>query len=54
MTDWTDDDLARIIAADDLHIAPYRPDGNTPGTPTWTWCVAVDGHLYVRGYNGTA
>jgi hypothetical protein len=22
------------------------------GTPTWIWSVAVDGGLYVRGYNG--
>ena len=24
----------------------------TYGTPTWIWSVAVDGALYVRGYNG--
>lgn len=53
MTDWTPDELARIVAADDLHVAPYRRDGTTP-TLTWIWCVAVDGQLYVRGYHGTA
>jgi hypothetical protein len=24
----------------------------TYGTPTWIWCVAVDGELYARAYNG--
>src|SRR5260370_40941943 len=32
--------------------APFRDDGVTYGTPTWIWSVAVDGALYVRGYNG--
>lgn len=54
MTNWTPDALARIVTADDLHISPSRPDGITPGTPTWIWCVDVDGQLYVWGYNGTA
>ena len=42
----------KIIEADDLRISPFREDGVTPGTPTWIWTVAVDGGLYVRGYNG--
>jgi len=41
-----------IAAADDLHIAPFRDDGVTYGTPTWIWSVAVDNDLYVRAYNG--
>jgi len=49
---WSNDELSRIIKADDLHIAPFREDGVTYGTPTWIWCVAVDGDLYVRAYNG--
>jgi hypothetical protein len=49
---WPKDELRRIVAADDLHIAPFREDGVTYGTPTWIWCVAVDGGLFVRGYNG--
>jgi len=49
---WDPDELARIAAADDLHIAPLREDGATCGTPTWIWSVAVDGALYVRAYNG--
>lgn len=40
--------------ADDLKISPLRNDGKTYGTPTWIWCVQVDGELYVRGYSGTA
>ena len=52
MTVWAQDELQRIAEADDLHIAPFRPDGTTYGTPTWTWSVAVDGDLYVRAYNG--
>ena len=52
MSDWTAE-VARIAAADDLHIAPFREDGLTSGTPTWIWPVTVDGALYVRGYNGT-
>jgi hypothetical protein len=50
--DWSPQDLHEIVAADDLKIAPFREDGSTYGTPTWIWCVAVDGGLYVRGYNG--
>ncbi len=52
MPKWTDAKLREIVEADDLHIAPLRSDGSTYGTPTWIWCVAVDGGLYVRGYNG--
>ncbi len=53
MADWTPTELAKIAAADDLHIAPFRDDGKTYGTPTWIWSVVVDGALYVRAYNGT-
>jgi hypothetical protein len=49
---WSKDELRAIAEADDLHIAPFREDGNTYGTPTWIWSVAVDDALYVRGYNG--
>jgi len=49
---WPKDELRRIAETDDLHISPFREDGVTPGTPTWIWSVAVDGDLYVRGYNG--
>src|SRR5437899_6638149 len=52
MMTWSKDDLRKIAEADDLHISPFRDDGKTYGTPTWIWSVAVDGELYVRGYNG--
>lgn len=51
---WSRDDLQRIIKADDLKVSPFREDGVTYGTPTWIWCVEVDGSLYVRAYNGKA
>jgi hypothetical protein len=49
---WPQDELRKISEADDLHIAPFRDDGATFGTPTWIWSVAVGGALYVRAYNG--
>jgi len=52
MSAWSEDDLRKIAVADDLHIAPFREDGATYGTPTWIWSVAVGDALYVRGYNG--
>lgn len=52
MTEWASEQIQRIAAADDFHIAPYRADGRTPGTLTWIWSVAVDGKIYVRAYNG--
>jgi hypothetical protein len=52
MSTWPQSELDRIAASDDLHIAPFREDGKTYGTPTWIWSVVVDGELYVRAYNG--
>jgi hypothetical protein len=52
--EFTAADLLEIDKADDLHISPFREDGKTYGTPTWIWCVVVDGNLYVRAYNGSA
>ncbi|HTB97694.1 MAG TPA: DUF2255 family protein [Terracidiphilus sp.] len=52
MSGWAKEELQKIAKADDLHIAPFREDGSTYGTPTWIWSVAVDDGLYVRGYNG--
>ncbi len=51
---WSEDELKRIAASDDLHISPFREDGVTYGTPTWIWSVVVDGALFVRAYNGQA
>lgn len=53
MSKWATEDLRKIAEANDLHIAPFREDGVTYGTPTWIWSVAVGDALYVRGYNGT-
>jgi hypothetical protein len=53
MGTWQREELDRIAATDDLHIAPFRDDGKTYGTLTWIWSVVVDGALYVRAYNGT-
>ena len=52
MAKWSREELRKIAEADDLHIAPFREDGVTHGTPTWIWSVAVEDGLYVRGYNG--
>lgn len=49
---WSKGELQKIAETDDLHIAPFREDGVTYGTPTWIWSVAVDDGLYVRAYNG--
>ncbi|MEX2142563.1 MAG: DUF2255 family protein [Pirellulales bacterium] len=52
MASWTKDEVSRIADSDDLHIAPFREDGKSYGTPTWIWSVAVDDDLYVRAYHG--
>ena len=52
MTFWSQQELQAIAASDDLHIAPFREDGRTYGTPTWIWSVVIDDTLYVRAYNG--
>jgi len=49
---WDRGQLAEIVQKDDLHVAPLRDDGVTFGTPTWIWCVEVQGELYVRAYHG--
>lgn len=53
MSAWPSADISRIAATDDLHIAPFRADGITYGTPTWIWSVVVDNRLFVRAWNGT-
>jgi hypothetical protein len=49
---WSKHELRKIAETDDLHIAPFREDGTTYGTPTWIWSVVVGDDLYVRAYNG--
>ena len=41
MATWVKGEWRKIAAADNLHIAPFREDGVTYGTPTWIWSVAV-------------
>jgi hypothetical protein len=31
---WSPNELQRIAESDDLHISPFREDGETYGTPT--------------------
>jgi hypothetical protein len=50
--EWSPNELQQIAESDDLHMSPFREDGETYGTPTWIWSVVVDGALYVRRYNG--
>ena len=45
MSTWSKGDLRKIAGAEDLHIAPFREDGVTYGTPAWIWSVAVDDAL---------
>jgi len=52
MTPWSKEELRKVAETDDLHIAPFREDGRTYGTPTWIWSVVVVDALYVRAYNG--
>ena len=54
MSAWSADALRRIAETDDLHVAPFREDGATAGTPTWIWSVVVGDALYARAYNGTS
>ena len=51
MTAWTTDELAAIDAADELEIAPLRPDG-TQHAPVTIWVVRDGDDLYVRSYRG--
>ncbi|MEG3111096.1 DUF2255 family protein [Pantoea sp. T14] len=49
---WNHELLLKINTADDLKIAPYHPDMQTTGTPTWIWEVVVENRLFVRAYTG--
>ena len=52
-TTWTNDELARVGTAEELHIASRRRDG-TLGSPRTIWVVPYDDDLYVRSVNGPA
>ena len=51
---WKQQTLDAIVNADDLKIAPLRPNLKECGTPTYIWCVQYQGDLYVRAYSGTS
>jgi hypothetical protein len=53
MAAWPKDALRRIAETDDPHVARFREDGTTYGTPTWIWSVVVDDAPYVRNYHRT-
>lgn len=51
MTAWTNDELTKIGAAEELEIAPRRRDG-TLRRPLPVWVVRLGDDLYVRSVNG--
>lgn len=51
MTTWTDDELDRVAAADELRIASVRADGRLRD-PVTIWVVRHGDDLYVRAVNG--
>ena len=51
MTGWTANNLDVIGAAEELDIAPARPDGSLHPY-TRIWVVRVGDDLYVRSYRG--
>lgn len=51
LTAWTNDELTKIEAADELEIAPLRQDG-TQRKPVTIWVVRLGDDLYVRAVNG--
>ena len=51
MSTWPPDVLKQI-ATGDLHVAPFREDGTTPGTPTLVWPLVVNDTVYVRAAHG--
>ena len=51
-TTWTTDELSEIDAAQELEIAPLRPDG-TLRKPVPIWAVRVGDGIYVRAAYGS-
>jgi hypothetical protein len=51
MATWTDDQLTRIGAADELELSSHRPDGGLRPFVTM-WVVRLDDELYVRSAHG--
>ena len=51
MAAWTQDELAAIGEAEELHIAPAQGDGTLrPATPIWV--VRVGDEIFIRSYRG--
>jgi hypothetical protein len=51
MSGWTEDELAKVGAADELDITSYRDDG-TSRSYTTIWVVRVGDDLYIRSWRG--
>ncbi|MFI5882328.1 DUF2255 family protein [Streptomyces sp. NPDC051554] len=50
---WTDDELDRVGAAEELDVASRRPDGEL-GSRRTIWVVRVGDDIYVRSVSGPA
>jgi hypothetical protein len=53
MNTWTNNELDKIEAAEELQIASLRRDG-TLRNPVTIWVVRVGEDLYVRAYKGSS
>ncbi len=51
MATWTNDDLRKIAAAEELELAAVRRAGSL-GNPVTIWVVRVGDELYVRSWKG--
>ncbi len=51
MATWSNDELHKIGTAEELEIAPRRPDGSLR-SPVTIWVVRHGNDLYVRSYRG--
>jgi hypothetical protein len=53
MSSWSDEELKKIDAAEELRIESIGPDG-APGKATTIWVVRVGDDLFVRSVRGEA
>ncbi|MCP2030221.1 hypothetical protein L1277_000285 [Okibacterium sp. HSC-33S16] len=53
MTEWTEDELAQLAAADELQITSRRPDGTLRPFVT-IWVVRAGNDVYVRSAYGAS
>lgn len=51
MTTWSSNELDKLGTADELELAPRRPDGTWRRSVT-IWVVRLGDSLYVRSYHG--